>query len=114
MAEAAKHGVEKAGDAIQERLTNYAVNLNFDSVVPEAASAAKVRLINTCGALMAGFFSDPGRVVRRVAAHPRPARRHRHEIENPPDVVREVNTTRGVCGMGDTSMAGELHGHPGT
>ena len=116
MVEPAQRGVGKARDVIQERLTNYAVNLNYDTVAPEAVSAARVRLINTCGALMAGFFSDPGRVVRRVAAQfPNPgATVIGTRSKTTPDVAALVNTaTAGYVEMGDTyHWPGSYHGHP--
>ena len=60
--------VNKAVDSIQQRLTSYACDLNYDSLSPEVIHAAKVRVIDTFGTLIGGFFAEPCRIVRNVAA----------------------------------------------
>lgn len=64
----AGHSVNKAEDSIQQRLTSYACGLNYDALPPEAIHAAKVRVIDTFGALIAGFFGEPCRIARELAA----------------------------------------------
>ena len=61
-------GVNRAVDSIQERLTNYACALNYDSLSLEAIHAAKVRIIDVLGALIGGFFGEPCRIARNLAA----------------------------------------------
>jgi 2-methylcitrate dehydratase len=55
-------------DSIQTRLTDYAANLRFEDLDPTTIHAAKVRLIDTLGALIGGFFGEPCRVARDLAA----------------------------------------------
>ena len=59
--------VATAVDGIQERLTSYACDLNFDDLGLQTIHAAKVRIIDTLGALIAGFFSEPSRIARNLA-----------------------------------------------
>ncbi len=64
----------KAVDTIQQRLTDYACRLEFRDLTPEAVHAAKVRIIDTLGALIGGFFGEPCRIARNLAAQaPDPA-----------------------------------------
>jgi 2-methylcitrate dehydratase len=58
----------KAVDSIQARLTDYACALNYDALPPETVHATKVRVIDTLGALIAGFFAEPSVIARNVAA----------------------------------------------
>src|SRR5580765_6964429 len=60
--------IAKPIDPIQKRLTDYACELTYDGVPPEARHALKVRFIDTLGALFGGFFGAPCRVARDVAA----------------------------------------------
>ncbi len=55
-------------DKIQEGLTCYASELNYDRLTPEAIHAAKVRIIDTLGACIAGFFGVPCVIARNLAA----------------------------------------------
>src|SRR5262245_32513462 len=68
MNKAAEHSVNKAVDSIQQQLTNYACALNYDRLSPEAIHAAKVRIIDVLGALIGGFFGEPCRIARNLAA----------------------------------------------
>ena len=64
-----EHGVDKAEvDRIQERLVSYACDLQYDNLPTEAVHAAKVRIIDTFGALIGGFFDESSRLARDVAA----------------------------------------------
>jgi len=58
----------KAVDTIQEQLAQYASTLDYADLTPEAVHAAKVRLIDTFGANVAGFLTEPSRIGRALAA----------------------------------------------
>ena len=58
-------------DTIQSRLTSYACGLNYDELPVDVVHAAKVRVIDTLGALIGGFFGQPLRIARDVAARVR-------------------------------------------
>ncbi len=64
--------IEKASgvavDQIQQRLTNYALALRYADIPEESVYAAKVRIIDTLGALMAGFSDEPSALARGMAA----------------------------------------------
>src|SRR6202795_3904415 len=68
MNEPVKPGVNKAADSIQQRLTDYACSFNHDDLSPEGIHSAKGRIIDTLGALIAGFFGEPCRIARNLAA----------------------------------------------
>lgn len=57
-----------ATDRIQQRLTSYACSLGYDDLTPEAIHAAKVRIIDTLGGLIGGFYGEPLRIARTLAA----------------------------------------------
>ena len=63
-----EQGVNKAVDSIQARLTDYACDLTYADLSPEAIHGAKARIIDTLGALVAGFFGEPCRIARDLAA----------------------------------------------
>ena len=66
--------VNKAVDGIQERLTSYACALSYDRLPAETIHAAKVRVIDTLGALIGGFSGEPCRIARALAEElPNPA-----------------------------------------
>src|SRR5688572_4185127 len=60
--------MNKTRDSIQERLTNYACGLGYSGLSAAATHAAKVRIIDTLGALIGGYFGEPCRIARNVAA----------------------------------------------
>jgi 2-methylcitrate dehydratase len=69
-----EHKVERAVDGIQQRLADYAFDLDYARLTPEATHAAKVRVIDTLGALIGGFFGESCRIARDFAAlYPCPA-----------------------------------------
>jgi len=55
-------------DKLQERIANYACNLDYKDLPPEIIHAAKVRVIDTLGCLIGGFFAEPSQLARAVAA----------------------------------------------
>src|SRR5258705_11579582 len=63
-----ERSANQAVDSIQERLTSYACGIQHDGIPPEAVHAAKMRIIDTFGALIAGFFDEPSRIARSIAA----------------------------------------------
>src|SRR5690242_1413636 len=55
-------------DSIQQKLAGYANALCYQAIPPEAAHAAKLRIIDTLGALVGGFFAEPCLIARNLAA----------------------------------------------
>jgi 2-methylcitrate dehydratase len=65
---------QRAVDTLQQRLTDYACGLTYETLPPEIVHAAKVRVVDTLGSLIGGFFEEPARIARNVvAAMPNPA-----------------------------------------
>ncbi|MPZ42464.1 MAG: hypothetical protein GEV05_03500 [Betaproteobacteria bacterium] len=62
------HTAERSEDRVQSFLTRYASELRYEDLPAEAVHAAKVRIIDTLGALIAGFDGAPCRLARQVAA----------------------------------------------
>ena len=54
-------------DAIQERLASYAHGLRAADIPPTTLHAARVRVIDTLGALIGGFFGEASQIARRLA-----------------------------------------------
>ena len=54
-------------DPIQAHLTHYSSELTYESLTSEAVRAAKVRIIDTLGVLVAGFDGEPCRIARTLA-----------------------------------------------
>ena len=105
-----------APDCIQQRLTDYAAALNFDSLTPPAIHAAKVRVIDTLGGLVGGFFGEPCRIARELAARLPDARGATvigTRMKTTPDMAAFVNaTTARDVEMPDTyHWPGSAHGH---
>jgi 2-methylcitrate dehydratase len=59
---------QKEVDSIQQRLSAFACDLRYEALPADVRHAAKVRIIDTLGALVAGFFGEPCRVARNLAA----------------------------------------------
>ena len=100
-------------DSIQQRLTSYACGLNYDGLSPEAIHAAKVRIIDTLGALIGGFFGEPCRIARNLAAqmpNPDGATVIGTRMKTTPDMAAFVNATtaRYVGDDRQLPLAGEL------
>ncbi len=57
----------KTADTIQDRITQYACGLAYDELTVDAVHADKVRIIDTMGALIGGFFGDPCLIARKLA-----------------------------------------------
>jgi 2-methylcitrate dehydratase len=54
-------------DSIQQYLMHYASGLTYGMITPAAAHQAKVRFIDTLGALIAGFDGESARIARSLA-----------------------------------------------
>ena len=55
-------------DSIQQRLTDYAFSFTYEDIPPEVIHAVKVRVIDTLGVLIGGFFGESCRIARNLAA----------------------------------------------
>jgi len=64
----AERSAGMAVDRIQERIADYACGLRYDRLPPEVTHAAKLHVIDTLGALFGGFYGEPCRVARDLAA----------------------------------------------
>ena len=111
------HSVDKAVDGTQQRITDYACGLNYASLPTEVIDAAKVRIIDTLGALIGGFFGDPSCVSRNLAAQmpsPDGATIIGTRMKSTPDMAAFVNaTTARYVEMNDTyHWPGSYQGHP--
>lgn len=112
-----ERGANKTIDRIQERLTNYAYGLSYDGISPEAIHAAKVRIIDTLGALIGGFFGEPCNIARNLAAgmpNPGGATVIGTRLKTTPDMAAFVNgITARYPEMTDTyHWPGSYGGHP--
>lgn len=54
-------------DTIQLRLSAYAARLRYEDLNRETIHAAKVRVIDTLGALIGGFYGEAPRIARKMA-----------------------------------------------
>ena len=55
-------------DAFQDRLVRYAINLDYESLPEVTVHDARVRLIDTFGSLIGGFYGEACRTSRATAA----------------------------------------------
>ena len=55
-------------DAIQAQLSGYAAQLRYEELDAQTIAATKVRVIDTLGALIGGFFGEASRIARDVGA----------------------------------------------
>jgi len=109
--------MSKATDGIQERLTQYAHELRYETLTQEAIHAAKVRTIDTLGALVAGFFAEPSHIARNLAAQMPDARGATvigTRMKTGPDMAAFVNgTTARYSELTDAyHWPGSFGGHP--
>ena len=63
-----RQDMNRAVDSIQAYLTDYASRLKYEDLPDEVTHAAKVRIIDTLGAVVAGFEGTPCRIVRALAS----------------------------------------------
>src|SRR5262245_56029968 len=114
MSEAAK--TTKAVDGFQQRLTDYACGLTYASLPREVVHAAKARIIDALGALIGGFFGEPCRITRNLAARTPNADGATilgTRMKTTPDLAAFVNaTTARYVEMTDSYHApGSYNGH---
>ncbi len=107
----------KPADAIQSHLAGYAAQLRYEDLDAETIHAVKVRVIDTLGALIGGFFGEPCLAARDVAARmPQSAGATviGTRLTAAPDVVAFVNgTTARYVEMNDVyHWPGSSGGHP--
>ncbi len=110
-------GLQRAVDGIQLKLTEYARGLRYDDLPPEVVHAAKVRVIDTLCSLIGGFFADPCRIARDVAAgmpNPAGATVIGTRIKTTPEMAAYVNAaTARYVEMNDIyHWPGAFGGHP--
>ena len=104
-------------DAIQAQLSGYAARLQYEDLDSDTVHAAKMRVIDTLGALIGGFFGEASRSARDVAARmPQPSGTSviGTRITTSPDVAAFVNgTTARYVEMNDVyHWPGSSGGHP--
>ena len=109
--------VDKVVDGIQTRLTDYACDLDFGAISQEAVHDAKVRIIDTLGALVAGFDDRPCRVARSLASRvpsPDGSTVIGTKLKTTPDLAAFANSIASRCvEMNDTYHGPKSHGgHP--
>ncbi len=107
----------KPVDSIQERLASYACGLSYQDLSPAAIHAAKVRVIDTLGALIGGYDGEPCRLARNLAAQMPMANGATligTRIKTTPDMAAFVNgTTSRYVEMNDVyHWPGSSGGHP--
>ena len=104
-------------DTIQSRLAGYAARLRYEDLDADVIHAAKVRVIDTLGALIGGFFGEASRTARDVAARMPQAQGASvigTRLTTSPDVAAFVNgTTARYVEMNDVyHWPGSSGGHP--
>ena len=117
MSKPAEQVTTKAVDRIQERLTRYAMGFEYEGLGHEAIHAAKVRIIDTLGGLIAGFPYEPCRLTRNFAArmpYPAGATVLGTRMKVMPDMAAFVNGTAARFAEANDGyhMPGSLPGHP--
>jgi len=116
MNKAADIGV-KQEDVIQSQLSGYAARLRYEDLDRDTMHAAKVRVIDTLGSLIGGFFGEASLTARNVAARmPQSAGATviGTRLTTSPDVAAFVNgTTARYVEMNDVyHWPGSSGGHP--
>ena len=107
----------KQVDAIQSQMSGYAARLRYEDLDERTIHAAKVRVIDTLGALIGGFSGEASRAARDIAAGmplPAGATVIGTRIVTSPDVAAFVNgTTARYVEMNDVyHWPGASGGHP--
>lgn len=111
------HHAIGGSDTLQALLTDYACQLAYGGLPASTAHAAKVRLIDTLGALMGGFFGPPCQLARNLAARvpdPAGATVVGTRIRSTPDLAALANATAArYVEMNDVyHWPGSRGGHP--
>ena len=63
------HEPQSKSDSIVDAFVAYARSVEYEALPADVVHATKVRLIDTFGALIGGFFGEPSRISRAVSAH---------------------------------------------
>ena len=110
-------GMHQAVDSLQQRLVDYACGLNYEDLTPQAIAAAKLRIIDTLGGVVSGFFGEPCRIARTLAAtmpNADGATVIGTRIKTAPDLAAFANaTTARYVNYTDTyNWPGSYGGHP--
>ena len=113
----AEQDVVRQVDRVQQQIADYAGAINFKSLSPAAVQAAKIRILDTFGSLMGGFFDESSRIARQSAARsPSPGGSTviGTRMVTTPDTAAFVNATTSRCvEMNDTYHGPDSHGgHP--
>jgi 2-methylcitrate dehydratase len=109
--------ITRAVDTLQQQLTDYACKLRFEDLPPEVVHTAKLRVIDTLASLIGGFFADPCRIARDVAAampNPAGATVIGTRMKTSPEMAAYVNAaTARYVEMNDIyHWPGAFGGHP--
>jgi 2-methylcitrate dehydratase len=110
-------GQGRPADRIQSQLSSYAARLRYEDLGKDTIHAAKVRVIDTLGALIGGFFGEPCRAARELAARTPQAAGSTvigTRIMTSPDLAAFANaTTARYVEMNDVyHWPGSSGGHP--
>ena len=68
MHKAGKDGAHMPVDPMQQRLVDYARLLTYAPLPEDAVHAAKMRIIDTLGSFMGGYYDEPSRIARELGA----------------------------------------------
>jgi len=103
---------DNAVDRLQEELARYACSLDARALPPATLHEAKVRVIDTLGALLGGFHDEPSRLAR-TAAEDFQSATGATQIGTgkrvTPDMAAFVNGTAARCGE-----INDVYHHPGS
>jgi 2-methylcitrate dehydratase len=104
-------------DAIQAYLARYSSELTYERLTPEVVHAAKVRIVDTLGVLVAGLDGEPCRIARTLAAevpHANGATLLGTRIKAPVEMAAYANgTTARFAELTDMyHWPGSAYGHP--
>lgn len=107
----------KAADSVQQALTEYGLSIQYSDLPAEAVRVAKARIIDTLGVLVGGFFGEPCKIGRHIAAampDPSGATVLGTRMKTTPDMAAFVNgTTARYLEFSDFyHWPGSTHGHP--
>lgn len=111
------HENSASRDSIQDRITQYAGDLDYAHIPADVRHAAKTRLIDTLGVLIGGYDGAPCRIARDLAAQMPNAAGATiigTALKTTPDMAAFVNaTTARYAELTDTyHWPGSAYGHP--
>jgi 2-methylcitrate dehydratase len=117
MHKAGKDGAHMPVDPMQQRLVDYARLLTYAALPEDAVHAAKMRIIDTLGSFMGGYYDEPSRIARELGAElacAPGATLIGTNMTTTPEMAAFVNaiTGRSVEANDVTHKAGGRNGHP--